>query len=546
MYSAHWRPLYSACGGHALEQRREEEPPEEELLRRDAEQDRRSCEREQEDERPREVALLDPHHVPGCGKRRQDRDAEEGDALGLQPAKGRQVEETAQQVYLSIRTPFRLSPGPTRLRRAVPTAGAAIRERAGIVGCLSQAPGTDAVDMAVGRPGSALDGRRSAARRGRAGGDPGSQARAARGPPSPPSGSTPAGAPPGRGARRGACDADRRTAATAHPRHVRRPAAALQGARGGAPLPRGGAPLRRPRPAGRRFTGRLTAPSVASGFVEVADEEEYREHHHEVPLKWPTIWLQVEVHESLRWPSYARGLSPAEMFAAAGHVGSSAVDGLEALHPVHHALFLASHAWLDEPLYTLRDLIDIAAVSEGVDESEIARAASAIGIARLWNTTRGAVDSLFGEGDQTFPLRTWARHLAPVRDRTVFEHHLQRWLHSFSERPVQRRARRDLPGDAGGDRPGGRRSLGEQARAHRVGDQEAGLPGDSRCRETEAARATAAVGRARRQMASPARPALRYPVARSRGSRTGVLRDERQTVGRGRRARGIDDLPVSA
>jgi Uncharacterised nucleotidyltransferase len=173
---------------------------------------------------------------------------------------------------------------------------------------------------------------------------------------------------------------------------------------------------------------------VASGFVEVADEEGYLEHHHEVPLKWPTIWLQVEVHESLRWPSYARGLASAEMFAAAGP-SAVGIDGLETLHPVHHALALASHAWLDEPLYTLRDLLDIAALSAGVDDDELTRAASDIGVGRLWHTTRGAIDALFGDGDQTFPLRTWARHLAPVRDRTVFESHLQRWLRSFSERP---------------------------------------------------------------------------------------------------------------
>src|SRR5207244_8055293 len=37
--------------------------------------------------------------------------------------------------------------------------------------------------------------------------------------------------------------------------------------------------------------------------------------------------------------------------------------------------------------------------------------------------------------DTTWPLRIWARHLAEIRDRTVLESHLERWLSSFSAVP---------------------------------------------------------------------------------------------------------------
>jgi hypothetical protein len=79
--------------------------------------------------------------------------------------------------------------------------------------------------------------------------------------------------------------------------------------------------------------------------------------------------------------------------------------------------------------------VDIAAVSALCSEAELARTAKAWDIPRIWRTTRGAIRALFEEGPRTVPLRTWARHLESVRERTVLDNHLMRWLHSFWELP---------------------------------------------------------------------------------------------------------------
>jgi hypothetical protein len=54
---------------------------------------------------------------------------------------------------------------------------------------------------------------------------------------------------------------------------------------------------------------------------------------------------------------------------------------------------------------------------------------------RLWRTTQRATDALFYGGRKTFPLRTWARHLELVRDRTGFEGHLTRLLSGYWAMP---------------------------------------------------------------------------------------------------------------
>lgn len=75
---------------------------------------------------------------------------------------------------------------------------------------------------------------------------------------------------------------------------------------------------------------------------------------------------------------------------------------------------IAAHTWHHEPLRTLRDLIDIAAISARVDKRELDRTAAAWGLGRLWRTTDRAIEALFYSGRKTFPLRTWSRHLVSV------------------------------------------------------------------------------------------------------------------------------------
>src|SRR5262249_55050568 len=49
---------------------------------------------------------------------------------------------------------------------------------------------------------------------------------------------------------------------------------------------------------------------------------------------------------------------------------------------------------------------------------------------------------LFADGSKPVSLRTWARNLAQVRERTVLEHHLQRWLSDFWVLPTAQAARK--------------------------------------------------------------------------------------------------------
>ncbi len=176
---------------------------------------------------------------------------------------------------------------------------------------------------------------------------------------------------------------------------------------------------------------------LAAGFVIVPDEDEdyYVGHHHEPPLKWPTIWLRVEVHSRPNWPTAAEPPEIDELLEAA-QPSALGVDGVSAPDTLHHALLVAAHAWRDEPLQTLRDLIDVAALATSLDERELDRMAGAFDLNRIWRTTRRAADALFYDGKPTVPLRLWARHLRTVRERTVFESHLERWLHAYWEVPA--------------------------------------------------------------------------------------------------------------
>jgi Uncharacterised nucleotidyltransferase len=175
----------------------------------------------------------------------------------------------------------------------------------------------------------------------------------------------------------------------------------------------------------------------AAGFVEVDDPELFLDHHHLRPLQAPGLWLKVEIH--LR-PMLPRGAAspPVEQLVEAAVPSAVGVEGILAPQPVDHALILAGHGWVHEPLHTLRDLIDVAAVAQYADSAELARAARAWGMERVWRTTTGATRAVFGGGQRTAALRLFGGHLPHARERTVLDNHLQRWLHSFWELPFGR------------------------------------------------------------------------------------------------------------
>jgi len=170
------------------------------------------------------------------------------------------------------------------------------------------------------------------------------------------------------------------------------------------------------------------------GFVEVETPFDHREHHHLAPLRWPVIPLYVEVHASPNWPQGIPAPPIAEILQAA--VPSVVdIDGLSAPSRLHQALMVAAHSWAHEPLDTLRDLIDVAVLAAEEEPADLQRAAASWGLGRIWGTTWRAIEALFFGGGRSAAVQVWARHLTAVRERTVFETHLQAALHPFWELP---------------------------------------------------------------------------------------------------------------
>ena len=176
-----------------------------------------------------------------------------------------------------------------------------------------------------------------------------------------------------------------------------------------------------------------------AGFVEIEDPDFdlTPEHHHLQPLQWPTIWLKVEVHKYPNWPMATRP-PPLREILEASTPSSFGLDGVFVPTPAHHALIIAAHAWRHEPLHALRDLVDVAVLAAESDERELERTADGWGIGGVWRTTSRTIDGLFYGGTRSVALRTWARHLSDVRDRSNLEGHLQRLFHWYWELPPHR------------------------------------------------------------------------------------------------------------
>jgi hypothetical protein len=122
--------------------------------------------------------------------------------------------------------------------------------------------------------------------------------------------------------------------------------------------------------------------------------------------------------------------STAAMIEAAVPSGLD-VEGVSVLNPIHHALVVAVHHWAHVPLARCRDMVDVLALSAGSTEAELEQAATAWGIRRVWLTSSHAAKATLGLEGPTAPLRVWARHLRDMRERSVFENHLQSWLSAY-------------------------------------------------------------------------------------------------------------------
>jgi hypothetical protein len=166
---------------------------------------------------------------------------------------------------------------------------------------------------------------------------------------------------------------------------------------------------------------------LAAGFVLAGSPEAYRDLHHVQPLQWPGNPLNVELHDRPKWIEGLPAPSRAQLLAGAV-VGSTGVPGILALPPELHAMAIVAHSWAHAPLARLGHLVDLAAVTEGLDRAELERTAKELGMRKAWRTTIDVTDALFADGPRPRALRLWARSLEAARERTVLESHLGRWL----------------------------------------------------------------------------------------------------------------------
>src|SRR5207237_6549537 len=82
-----------------------------------------------------------------------------------------------------------------------------------------------------------------------------------------------------------------------------------------------------------------------------------------------------------------------------------------------------------------RDLVDVAAVSAGLPQHDLDRAAASWGLARVWRMTQATTEALLAGESPRLPTRVWTRQLEFVRERTLLEELFAKWLQSFSKLP---------------------------------------------------------------------------------------------------------------
>ncbi len=173
---------------------------------------------------------------------------------------------------------------------------------------------------------------------------------------------------------------------------------------------------------------------VGAGFVESGDPAVYARAPHLRPLAWPGLPVELEVHGRPNWPAWLEAPSAEELLRDAVP-SASGVQGILAPAPERHVLVLAAHAWTHGPLERVRDLLDVALMAAEADRAEVDDLARAWGIEKLWRTTLALADGLFLAAPPPRALRSWAKNLTEVRERTVLEQHVARWRGWFDAFP---------------------------------------------------------------------------------------------------------------
>ncbi len=173
---------------------------------------------------------------------------------------------------------------------------------------------------------------------------------------------------------------------------------------------------------------------VGAGYREVGDPGYYADAPHLLPLAWPGLPLELEVHERPNWPRRLRPPAAAELFEGA-RPASVGVDGLLAPEPARHALVLAAHAWMHGPLRRARDLLDVGLLAAEADRAEADLLARRWGMEKLWRVTLALVEALLLDEPAPRALRGWASNLAVLGERTVLRNHVGLWVGWYTALP---------------------------------------------------------------------------------------------------------------
>lgn len=160
-------------------------------------------------------------------------------------------------------------------------------------------------------------------------------------------------------------------------------------------------------------------------------EADYLRHHHLHPLSYPGLPLPIEIHRQAMWPTGLPRPRTEELFEAAVPAAVG-VDGLLAPDRRHHALLLAAHAWGEVPMRNLREFVDVLALTDDSDRDDLRKLARRWGFERGWSATLAAADWLLRDGPEPAFVPIWARYLRTLREPTVLEMHVQKWLSPYS------------------------------------------------------------------------------------------------------------------
>jgi Uncharacterised nucleotidyltransferase len=161
----------------------------------------------------------------------------------------------------------------------------------------------------------------------------------------------------------------------------------------------------------------------------------FADKHHLHPVRWEGWPMRLEIHRRPSWPAWLAEPPVTELLDVAE---PGEFDGILALPPGHHLLVLAAHLWVSNPFARLRDVLDISLLLPETDSAAVGELARAWGMGRLWETTEAVARSVLLGGPTPSAERLWIRHLAAVRERTVLEVHVTRWISPFWALPLRR------------------------------------------------------------------------------------------------------------